>query len=184
MPAIITLPGIGGSGEAHWQTHWEQADSRFSRFVPSSWDAPDRDDWIAALDRAVASSLAPPLLVAHSLACLLVAQWAAATPSAGERVRGALLVAVPDPEGEAFPRVEAATFVDVPPARLPFPALVVASTDDPYGSVGYARARADAWGAGFVSVGPRGHINGSSGLGAWPEGAALLAAFEAGLGGR
>lgn len=175
IPKII-LPGIGNSGEAHWQTRWEQADPSFQRFQPASWEQPELQDWIAALDRAVAAQAQPPLLVAHSLACLLVAHWAARTRG---RVRGALLVAVPDPEGPAFP-AEAASFRTVPEQPLPFPALIVASTDDPYGSVDHARGRAAAWGAGFVTLGPFGHINGASGLGDWPTGQMLLEAFAAG----
>lgn len=36
------------------------------------------------------------------------------------------------------------------------------------------------WKAGLVMAGAAGHINGDSGLGAWPFGAALLEAFVAG----
>ncbi|MGD0421713.1 MAG: alpha/beta hydrolase [Xanthobacteraceae bacterium] len=71
----------------------------------------------------------PPILVAHSLACLLVAHWAARGNS--RNVQGGFLVAVPDPDGSSFPKVEAALFRAVPEITLPFPALVVASNDDP-----------------------------------------------------
>lgn len=182
MAAIVTLPGIGGSGEAHWQSLWEASDPSMARFQPASWDQPELDDWIAALDRAVLAAAGPPLLVAHSLACLLVAHWAARREeSAGVAVRGAFLVAVPDPDGPAFPTAEAATFRGVPELALPFPALVVASSDDPYGSLEHARRRAAAWGAGLVEVGALGHINDASGLGGWPQGRMLLQAFRAGL---
>jgi predicted alpha/beta hydrolase family esterase len=175
---FITLPGIGGSGDAHWQSAWERSDPRFIRFSPSSWDEPDLADWIAALDRSVAAEAAPPVLVAHSLACLLVAHWARAS---ARPAAGALLVATPDPSGPEFPAV-AAGFAGAPAAPLRFPALVVASENDPYGAIGYARTCARAWGAGFVLVGAAGHINGSSGLGDWPQGRALFEAFCAGAG--
>src|SRR3954463_13846786 len=100
MQAIITLPGLGGSGETHWQTLWERADARVTRFQPASWDRPDLDDWEQSLERTVARCAAPPVLVAHSLACLLVAHWAARSRSA---IAGACLVAVPDPDGVTFP---------------------------------------------------------------------------------
>jgi len=32
MTDIIILPGIGGSGESHWQTLWETADARMRPF--------------------------------------------------------------------------------------------------------------------------------------------------------
>lgn len=172
----IILPGIGGSGEAHWQTLWQHSDPSFKRFQPASWDQPDLADWLAALDRAVAQSAEPPLLVAHSLACLLVVHWAARRSAA---VRGALLVAVPDPQGPEFPAV-AAEFGGTPERPLRFPALIVASTDDPHGSVAYARSRAVTWNAGLVIAGALGHINAASGIGVWPQGVALLEAFAAG----
>jgi predicted alpha/beta hydrolase family esterase len=40
---------------------------------------------------------------------------------------------------------------------------------------------ANKWRAGFVSVGPRGHISTESGNGDWQEGWHLLEAFAAGL---
>ena len=45
MHDIITLPGLGGSGDTHWQTLWERTDARFTRFQPASWDQPDLHDW-------------------------------------------------------------------------------------------------------------------------------------------
>lgn len=178
-PTTIILPGIGGSGDAHWQTLWERSDPSFRRFQPASWDQPELEDWIAALDRAVAQAPEPPLLVAHSLSCLLVAHWAARSQAA---VRGALLVAVPDPRGPEFPAV-AAGFGGVPEQPLRFPALIVASSDDPYGSPDYVRRKAAAWNAGLVIAGALGHINAASGIGDWPQGGALLEAFSAGTGG-
>lgn len=179
MSTIISLPGIGGSGETHWQTLWEKADPSMMRFCPKNWDHPELNDWIAALDRAIEHSAGAPLLVAHSLACLLVAHWAARRPH--RQILGAFLVAVPDPHGVAFPAVEAASFRAVPKTALPFPALIVASDDDPYGTMSYTRNQAKAWGAGFIAVGALGHINGASGLGDWPIGTMLLEAFKAGL---
>lgn len=161
MADIIILPGSGGSSDAHWQTHWERADPHMRRFQPSSWDAPDLTDWISALDRAVEASKAPPLLVAHSLACLLVAYWQRASPLTAA---GAFLVGVPDPRAEVFPAY-AATFTDPPKEKFRFPSLIVASADDPFATFDYACLRADQWGSGIVNVGPLGHIGSESALG-------------------
>jgi uncharacterized protein len=180
--STIILPGIGGSGESHWQTLWQRQDPCAIVFQPSSWDQPELDDWIAALDRAVASAAEPPLLVAHSLACLLVAHWAARADAA--HVAGAFLVAVPDPDGPVFPAEHAATFRAVPSRALPFPTLVVASSNDPYGSLGYVQRCAADWEAGLVVAGALGHVNDASGLGEWQFGAALLTSFQTGLGRR
>jgi predicted alpha/beta hydrolase family esterase len=175
---IIILPGIGGSGKTHWQSTWQQCDPRMRRFEPRDWEAPELADWIEALDRAVAAAASPPVLVAHSLACLLVPHWAART---GRAVAGALLVAVPDPASPAFP-AEAASFADPPRSRLPFPSLVIASSDDPYGSEAYVRRTAAAWGSRFVVAGALGHINAASGLGDWSQGREMLEAFLRRLG--
>jgi predicted alpha/beta hydrolase family esterase len=169
---MINLPGIGGSGEQHWQTRWERAGLPITRFQPPDWDRPQLDEWLQALESAVAASPEPPILVAHSLSCLLVAHWAARSRL---RVRGAFLVAVPDPAGPAFPP-EAASFAAPPDSPLPFPALIVASADDPYGSPAYARQRAAAWGTGLLDIGAKGHINAASGLGDWEAGQALVLA--------
>lgn len=112
----------------------------------------------------------PPLLVAHSLACLLVAHWAhrsALVP------KGAFLVAVPDPQSASFPST-ARGFVPVPMVSFAFRSLVVASANDPIGSLAHAKHCATAWGSTFVDIGQAGHINVDSGHGEWTEGYALF----------
>jgi predicted alpha/beta hydrolase family esterase len=91
----------------------------------------------------------------------------------------AILVAVLDSEAEAFP-AEAAGFGNVPNDKFRFPSLIVASSDDPYGTIEYARARAAQWGSGIVEVGALGHINSQSGLADWPSGSALFRALASG----
>lgn len=183
---LLMLPGIGNSGPEHWQTRWASRREHGRRFQPADWDRPDLADWLQALDAAIDECGAPVVLVAHSLSCLLVAHWAS-RPGIGEdiqhriaQVRGAFLVAVPDPGAPAFPG-EASEFGPPPTGPLPFPALVVASSDDPYGSLQHARHMAMDWAAGCVEVGALGHINAASGVGDWDTGWHLLQAFGAGL---
>jgi predicted alpha/beta hydrolase family esterase len=171
----LVLPGIGGSGPQHWQTLWESQHPELRRVEQRDWERPDRAEWIARLEDAVREAGPDVVLVAHSLACLQVAHWAAETALA---VRGALLVAPPDPEGPEFPAV-AVEFGPVPARRLPFPSIVVASSDDPYGAPEHARRCARAWGSRLVEIGPAGHVNTASGHGPWPEGLALLATLGA-----
>jgi hypothetical protein len=173
---FIVLPGFGGSDADNWQSRWEADDPAFCRFAPSSWNAPELTDWVAALNTTVSRLPTPPILVAHSLACLLVAHWAAQSDVA---IAGAFMVSVPDPAGPSFP-TEAASFRHVPETVLPFPTLIVASSDDVYGNVDHARRRADQWGAALIELGALGHINSDSGLGAWEQGRQLLSAFAAG----
>ncbi|KWU28011.1 hypothetical protein GJG85_27345 [Burkholderia sp. MS389] len=177
--AIVIVPGIGNSGPDHWQSHWEAALPGAARIAPASWDAPDLADWTAALDEAVANAGVPPLVVCHSLGCLLFAHWHAVSARA---VRGAFLVAVPDPAGPRFP-VAAAAFANLPNSGFGrVPVLAIASEDDPYDPSGRALEWATEQGATPLLLGARGHLNAASGLAGWPEGRALLAAFAAGLG--
>jgi predicted alpha/beta hydrolase family esterase len=183
---VIILPGIGGSGPQHWQSQWEdqwQASARpFLRMMPTDWDQPDLEDWIMALDAALAQIPAPPVLVADSLSCLLVAHWAARQQNPALRaIKGAFMVAVPNPASSQFP-AEALGFASVPQRELPFPTLLVGSENDPYARPEYMMRCARNWGAGMVMAGALGHINEASNIDDWPQGQALLTAFCTGLG--
>ena len=170
---VLNVPGIWDSGPTHWQTLWERAEPSIKRVEQRDWDHPDRDEWTATLEREAraAGGLDSEIaIVAHSLGCLLVAHWATVTRC---RVRGALIVAPPDPFAPAFPK-DAAGFAEIPLVRWPFPSILVASPDDSYGDLGFARACANAWGSELVETRPLGHINAESGLGDWPAGLALL----------
>jgi predicted alpha/beta hydrolase family esterase len=167
---VLLIPGIGNSGPDHWQSRWQAAAPNYRRVMQNDWDHPRCQEWVAALEQAVAQTGADSVLVAHSLGCLLVAHWMQGTRL---RVAGALLVAVPDPDGSQFPK-EAIGFAPVPRAPLSCPSIVVASQDDPYASAGFARACAASWGSRLVDIGKAGHINTASGLGDWAAGHDLL----------
>jgi len=169
---VLIIPGLGGSGPDHWQSRWQSRLSDARRVEQADWDKPDRAGWIAQLDAAVASAARPPILVAHSLSCALVACWAA---NHARPVRAALLVAPADVDSDAHTPPEAHAFRPLPMTRLSFPAIVVASRDDPTVAFARATAMAKAWGAELVDIGDAGHINTSAGYGEWPEGERLLA---------
>ena len=170
---LIVLPGIGNSGPQHWQSLWQNQHPDWIRLAPSSWETPQLDDWMHALERAIAQAKDRPLLLAHSLACLLVVHWAARTPDAAQKISGAMLVAAPDPDSAIFPAA-AASFRHVPDQSLPFPAMLVASSDDPYSDIRLAQRKAAVWGCEFVAAGAIGHINAGSHLGEWQQGYSLL----------
>lgn len=170
MTSVLIVPGIGGSGPAHWQSLWEASEPSFQRVEMPSWDRPDLEGWLTALSSAVGAAGGEPVVVAHSLGCLAVAHHAAR----GGPARAALLVAPPDPECPMFPDA-ARSFAPLPLARLPFRTRVVASRNDPYSRLEFAERCARAWGSELVDVGQAGHINAESGLSAWPAGRALLA---------
>ena len=174
---ILIVPGLGGSGPGHWQSLWQARLPDARRVEQADWHKPARAGWIARLDAAVAMARQPPILVAHSLSCALVAcwSWVHARP-----VQCALLVAPADVDSDAHTPPEAHVFRPMPMKRLPFPTIVVVSRNDPYVAVDRAAAMAEAWGAELVDIGDAGHINTSAGYGEWPEGERLLQRLQAG----
>lgn len=173
---VLVLPGLGDSDAAHWQSRWQATHANFHRVQQASWERPVRADWQGRLEAAVAQFGPRSVLVAHSLGCLLTVHWAAATRL---RVRGALLVGVPNPDRPDFPPAITG-FSPLPLRPLPFRSILVASTADPYGSFEFARGCAATWGSRLVSVGAAGHINSASGFGEWPQGLELLAQLTGG----
>ena len=169
-PRVLILPGLHTSGPEHWQSHWEREHPGFRRVEQRDWETPDRHEWVETLNRAIAAETSPAVLVAHSLACCLVAHWAATHEGP---VQGALLVGPSDVEAASYPPGSTG-FAPMPLARLPFPSIVVASTDDQYITVPRAERFATGWGSRLEVVGALGHINSASGLGSWPEGFAFL----------
>jgi len=171
---FVIVPGIGGSGPAHWQSIWQTTwGASATRIVPASWDNPDLDDWCRAIDDAVTAHRPNPcVLVAHSLGCLAATAWVARRQASGV---GLFLVAPPDVAGPIFPRTEAESFAAVAPIALDAPGLVVTSDDDPYCTIDAAQRLVEKWRLDHVSAGNGGHLNGASGLGDWEFGRALLA---------
>jgi predicted alpha/beta hydrolase family esterase len=174
---ILLVPGLWNSGPEHWQSYWERERSDCRRVVQSNWETPRRSDWADTLEAAVAAAPDPVVLAAHSLGCTLVAHWAGASRQL-TKVRGALLVAPSDAEAPSYPPGTSG-FTPMPLAKLPFPTILVMSTDDEYVTPERAKFFASAWGSRLVDVGPKGHINSASGLRMWPEGFALVEELRA-----
>lgn len=173
-PIILTVPGLGGSGPSHWQTLWEQSRPDTHRVELGMWDTPHRNAWVTKLDQAIRQAQAPVVLAAHSLGCLAVAWWAElAGQPFGWPVAGALLVAPADVDRSSAPS-ELNAFRPSPGKLLPFPSILVSSSDDPWIAPDRARALARTWGSFFVDAGPQGHLNAASGIGWWEEGQVLL----------
>jgi predicted alpha/beta hydrolase family esterase len=178
-PGYLIVPGFGGSGPGHWQSHWERdLGPGATRIEPRSWDHPDLADWLLAISRAVRPGA---IIVAHSIGCLAAAAWLTRHAGAGvtDGVAAAFLVAPADEHAAAFP-AEAASFSTVR-RRLPVPSVVIGSSDDPYCPAATLHGLAAAWQAPAIEVGPAGHLNTASGHGPWPGGRQLLTAFTAGV---
>jgi predicted alpha/beta hydrolase family esterase len=171
MPRILIVPGLGGSGPEHWQTCLEGSLSGATRVEQDDWDRPVRDKWVARLADAV--SQAPgAVLVAHSLGCIVVAHAVLQYPDLP--IGAALLVAPADVDSAGHTPDHLRGFAPIPRGPLPFRAVVVASTNDPYMTFARAGELADAWDTEFVDAGPLGHINVAAGFGSWPAGEAIV----------
>jgi predicted alpha/beta hydrolase family esterase len=171
---VLTIPGLWNSGPQHWQTYWEARHPSFTRVQQRDFSHPDRSEWVANLEMAVTDCDRPPVLAAHSLGCSLVAQWS--EDCGGQGVLGAFLVAPSDVEAPDYP-IEGRTFSYMPLSKLPFPSIVVASSNDQYVSIDRAKQFAKAWVSRLVIIGDAGHVNGASGHGPWPDGEEMLLEF-------
>lgn len=169
-PSVLILPGYQGSGETHWQTYWEKANPNFFRVHQRDWETPIAEEWAQKLEETLQQCERPVVLVAHSIACLVVAHWASKphTP-----IKGALLVAPPNPEEPIFPR-SAQGFETTPMTPFDFQSIVIASSNDPYASFPYSQRVAKAWGSRFLDFGKQGHLNSESNLGMWEDGYTYL----------
>lgn len=157
---LMIVPGLHGSGPDHWQTRWETRMPHAQRVEQEQWDVPELETWSKQLARELNQSGKPALLIAHSFGCLTSVHRARLDSS---RIAGALLVAPADP-------VKFGVAAQLNNVRLPFPAVVIGSTDDPWMSGERAAYWADQWHAGFINAGALGHINADSGLGDWEYG--------------
>ena len=174
MDNVLLIPGLGGSGPNHWQTHWENNRPNCRRVLGVDWNTPDKNLWLNALDDAITAYETPPILVAHSLGCMLAVHWALRQKSSAT-VKAALLVAPPDIDSRDHTPAETACFAPVPLGVLPFPAKILASSNDPYCTLERSQLFATAWGTGFVGLGDLGHVNGDSHLSDWDAGWGELA---------
>lgn len=187
---ILIAPGYSGGTKEHWHGRWMQKLSTAQRVEQQDWLTPRRDAWVDALVAASTRGHRPVVFVAHSLGAVALLH---AAPRLGAAVVGAFLVAPPDetalrdmiegydPESAGAPLPDGRhidpAFLSVPRARLPFPAIMVGSRNDPYARADFAPALAADLGAKFIDAGDAGHINVDSGHGPWPEGLLAFAHF-------
>jgi predicted alpha/beta hydrolase family esterase len=171
---ILIIPGWGNSGPEHWQSRWQAKLSSARRVEQTDWDAPASRPWVDAAVAAIDAAEKPVVLVAHSLG---VPTAIAAAGKARGRIVGGFFVAPPDLEPTGSVPPELREFGPYPRAPLPFPSIVIASSNDPYGSLEHAGDIANAWGSLFIDARESGHINSDSGHGPWPEGTMVFAQF-------
>jgi predicted alpha/beta hydrolase family esterase len=98
---ILILPGLGGSGENHWQSFWSRELDHTHRLEQDNWEEPELDKWLERLNETLLKINGPLILVAHSLAVSLVAHWDLKYHN--PNIKGALLVAPADVDSPAYP---------------------------------------------------------------------------------
>ena len=169
----LTIPGYDGAGPEHWQSHWERRHG-YVRVQQMDWLKPRRQTWITCLERAIHHAPDPVVLIAHGLGATLVAAWA--EQGFSSKVSAAFLVAPADTE-EYDSTGPVQDFGPMPCHTLPFPALLVVSTNDPFMRLERSMYFSEAWGCELVSLDDVGHLNTASGHGPWHEGYNMMENF-------
>jgi uncharacterized protein len=169
---FLNVPGLGNSGQQHWQTLWEKEfPEKFIRIQQTDWDTPKCSDWTETIEKEVRKhSIQDVVLLAHSLGCTALAHWAKTYKTV---IKGAFLVAPSDCEATTY-TFETEGFSPIPLEKLPFQSIVVASTNDYYVSFERAKFFAESWGSEFINIGEKDHINADAGFGEWQEGLEIL----------
>ena len=176
-PVALLLPDLDCRGPGYWLDHWIASRIDCRAVDLGHAGRPDRNSLVSRLDHTLRGIDAPLILVGHGIGALTIAAWAGLMSSESERaVAGALLVGPSDAVADgADSRLQA--FAPLPAAVFTFPALVVASEDDPMVSPDRAFSLARQWGAGFARFGACGQFTPADRLGWWPDGEELLDRF-------
>jgi len=131
--SFLILHGYAGSGPGHWQT-WladrlARAGERVAYPELPEPDAPELPAWRSALEAELRALPDEPIVVCHSLSCILWLHHTAAAVREGGRAERVLLVAPPSRTGvpDAL-----ASFFPVPVVEPMGNARLVCSDNDPY----------------------------------------------------
>jgi predicted alpha/beta hydrolase family esterase len=167
----LFLHGLEGSGEGHWQ-RWLAArliDGGETVLFP---DLPNPDDpapgpWEDELAGVLDGIDRPPVVLAHSLGCLLWLRHA--SRASGQLAERVLLVA--PPAVETVPAVVRFSDFEPDAARVHTgcpDTRIVCSDEDPYNPVGAVSTHAEPLGVPADVIPGAGHLNVDAGYGPWP----------------
>ena len=172
----VNIPGLHNSDENHWQSHFERSQpSDFIRINQLNWDEPDCETWITKIEEDLKDfNHSELILIGHSIGCMAILKW---FEKYGHIIKGALLVAPSDSERDSYPDYITG-FSPIPNIKLPFPSIVVASTNDHVTEIRRSEQFASLWGSELTIVENAGHIEPKSGFGEWPKGLDLLNELE------
>jgi predicted alpha/beta hydrolase family esterase len=176
-PTVLFVPGLRDHVEEHWQTIAARKIPGSHTVAPLERDKLSCEARVAALDAAYRKVQGAVVLAAHSAGVMIAVHWARRH---SPRLHGALLAAPADLETSlpaGYPGLDALasnSWLPIPREKLPFPAIVVASTNDPLASLERVEGFARAWGARLVNAGAVGHLNPAAGFGEWKLGDVLV----------
>ncbi|WP_114637160.1 RBBP9/YdeN family alpha/beta hydrolase [Polynucleobacter necessarius] len=177
----LIIPGFLGSEDAHWQS-WIERQICSSYRVQQEWDKPGLSHWVEAIIQAIGSTNDRVWLLAHSFGCLAAVT---AGLERADKVGGAMLIAPADPGRFTLQGIKNTQSADqesiqamIPGEPLPFPSLVIASSNDPWMQSNKAQLWSSCWGSEFICLQNAGHINVEAGFGPWPEGLNYFKRFQ------
>jgi uncharacterized protein len=172
QPTVLIVPGLRDHVDSHWQTLLAAELPRVRTVPPMGREDLDCAKRVAALEREAQAIQGPTIIVAHSGGVITVVHWA---QQARRAVRGALLAVPPDferPMPEGYPALDALRaggWLPVPRKPLPFPSIVMTSSNDALAQPERVAEMASDWGSALVDLGEVGHLNPASGYGPWDE---------------
>jgi serine hydrolase len=175
MLNTVFVAGYGNSTNGHWQDSWYKETEKSYWAEQADWNNPNCARWVNTLNTLIQSIDGPILLVTHSLGGSTVVEW---SKNHTANIFGAFMVAVPDVQDKQFPD-EISGYHSPPLKNLPFPSLMLASTNDPYSTLDRTRYFAKTWGSDLTTIGDFRHVNADSNIGEWSEGKGLLKKFIA-----
>jgi predicted alpha/beta hydrolase family esterase len=164
MGTTLVVPGLDGGGADHWLSWFESVLPDTRRVTQEDPQALDLSEWSAAVRAELMQSPTAVTIVAHGFGCLACVVGAADCP---EKVEGAMLVAPFDPDALQLSWL-------MPEEPLAFPAVIVASRNDPYMRLNKAAFWANYWSCDFIDFGRAGSIDPAAGFGTWPAGLEIL----------
>jgi len=164
MATTLLVPGLDGGGDGHWMSWFEAAIPDAERVSPPYPGNVDLAEWAACVRSALYNCDEPVWIIAHGFGSLAAAR---AAFDVSDRVAGCMFVAPYDPDHMRLAWL-------LPDEPLGFPAVLVASSDDPRMRLSKAAFWAGFWSCDFVNAGRAGSIDPAAGFGPWAEGLSIF----------
>ena len=169
----IIVPGVGGSGEDHWQTWLQRQLMSSSRVQQLDWNYPLLSDWVQQFLATIDKVNEPIQIVAHSFGCLTSVAALHQHPNISDKIKNLVLVAPANPSrfgDQGFARNSHNDYSEYfHNIQLKLPTTMLISENDPWLDFTAAQKLARAWKVRPINLGQVGHINVESGFGPFPE---------------